>query len=124
MIILLNTSMDKFNTLAQLVIESKQDDKYKDFLKARQSGAKKIQHSAEAKGGPATLTAQHFKAKAKPYKTALEHADDADREKLYAKHATECLRKLQGWKSMTQREFQTIMGELEVWGEVYIKSVR
>lgn len=114
--------MDKFNTLAELVIESKQDERYTEFLKARQAGAKKIQHSAEAKGGPATLTAQHFKAKATPYKIALEHVDDKDREKVYAKHATECLRKLQGWKKMTQKEFQTIMGELEVWGEVYIKS--
>lgn len=115
--------MDRFNTLAQLVLESKQDEKYTEFLKARQAGAKKIQHSAEAKGGPATLTAQHFKAKAKPYKMALEMVHDKNREKAYAKHATECLRKLQGWKTMTQREFQTVMGELEVWGEVYLKSV-
>lgn len=116
--------MDKFNTLTNLILESTQDEKYTEFLKARQSGAKKIQTSAEAKGGPATLTAQHFKAKAKPYKMAIELVDDKNREKIYAKHATECLRKLQGWKTMTQKEFQTIMGELEVWGEVYIKSVK
>lgn len=114
--------MDKFNTLLEMVLESKQDEKYTEFLKARQAGAKKIQHSAEANGGPAILTAQHFKAKAKPYTMAIEHVHDKDREKVYAKHATDCLRKLQSWKSMTQKEFQAIMGELEVWGEVYIKS--
>jgi len=115
--------MDKFNQLATLVIESKQDDKYAEFVEARKAGAKKIQVAAEAKGGPAILTAQHFKAKAKPYAMALEHVHDKDREKMYAKHATECLRKLQNWKKMTQKEFQATMGELEVWGEVYIKSV-
>lgn len=115
--------MDKFNTLAQLVLESTQDEKYTEFLKARQAGAKKIQTAAAAKGGPAALTAQHFKAKEKPYKMALDMVTDKDREKAYAKHATECLRKLQGWKKMAQKEFQATMGELEVWGEVYLKSV-
>jgi hypothetical protein len=115
--------MEQFAKLVDTILESTQDDKFKDFLETRKAGAKKIQEAATSKGGPATLTAQHFRAKERPYKIAIEEVHDKDREKIYARHAEECLRKLRGWKKMSQKEFQTIMGELEVWGEVYIKSV-
>lgn len=114
--------MDKFTRFAEVVIESTQDEKFQEFLETRKAGAAKIQSAAAAKGGPSTLTAQHFAAKAKPYAEAIECVNHRDRETTYAKHADECLHKLSKWKTMTQREFQTIMGELEVWGEVYIKS--
>ena len=115
--------MDQFTRTTNLVLEAHQDTAYEKFLKARQAGAVKIHKAAAAKGGPATLTAQHFKAKAVPYKIALEHASDEHRSKVYAEHAEKCLEQLKSWKTMTQRDFQTIMGELEVWGEVYIKSL-
>ena len=116
--------MDQFTRTTNLVLEAHQDTAYETFLKARQAGAVKIHKAAAAKGGPATLTAQHFKAKAVPYKIALEHASDEHRDKVYAEHAERCLKQLKSWKTMTQRDFQTIMGELEVWGEVYIKSIK
>lgn len=118
----LNIHMDKFSRFAEVVIESIQDEKFQEFLETRKSGAAKIQASAAAKGGPSTLTAQHFAAKAKPYAEAIDCVNHRDREEVYAKHAEACLKKLKSWHKMTQREFQTIMGELEVWGEVYIKS--
>ena len=119
----LNTHMEQFANLVATILESTQDDKFKDFLETRKAGAKKIQEAAAAKGGPSILTSQHFKAKERPYKIAIDEVNDKDREKVYVRHAEECLRKLRGWKKMSQKEFQTIMGELEVWGEVYIKSV-
>lgn len=115
--------MDQFTELTNNIIESTQDRRFEEFLEARKAGAKKIQHAAEAKGGPAQLTAQHFRAKARPYAEAIAKVDDKNRESVYAQHADECMRKLKGWKKMSQREFQTVMGELEVWGEVYIKSI-
>lgn len=115
--------MDKFTTTANLVLEAHASSAYEEFLEARQAGAEKIHKAAAAKGGPALLTAQHFKAKAKPYKIAIKHANDEQRNKLFAEHAEQCLKQLKQWKSMTQKEFQTVMGELEVWGEVYIKSL-
>lgn len=111
-----------FNEAANFVYESAtKDNKFVEFVKTRKAGAEKIQHTAEAKGGPAKLTADHFRAKAKPYSEALKIGLNEDKKKVFAKHASDCLSKLRGWKSMTQKEFQTVMGELEVWGELYIK---
>jgi len=113
--------METFNNLVQTILESKKD-KFMEFLEIRKKGAEKIQKSAEAKGGASILTAQHFKAKEIPYKKALEHSTEENKEKYYLKEAEKCLSRLKSWKTMTQKEFQTVMGELEVWGEVYIKS--
>jgi hypothetical protein len=112
---------DRFSQLVQTILESKKD-KFTEFLETRKKGAEKIQKSAEEKGVPSILTAQHFKAKAIPYKKALEHATEEDKETYYLEEAEKCLARLKSWKTMTQKEFQTVMGELEVWGEVYIKS--
>lgn len=113
--------MENFNKLVQTILESKRD-KFTEFLETRKKGAEKIQKSAEEKGGPSILTAQHFKAKSIPYKKALEHAAEENKETYYLEEAEKCLDKIKNWKTMTQKEFQTVMGELEVWGEVYIKT--
>lgn len=110
-----------FPKLIETILESKKD-KFSEFLETRKKGAAKIQKSVQEKGGAAILTSQHFKAKEVPYKKAIEHAEKDDREDFYKKEAEKCLSKLKSWKYLTQKEFQTIMGELEVWGEVYLKS--
>lgn len=112
----------KFLGFVQTLLESVKLDKFQEFLETRKKGAAKIAKSAQEKGGPSLLTAQHFKAKEVPYKKAIEHVSDETREKYYSQEAEKCLKKLNSWKTMTQKEFQTVMGELEVWGEVYIKS--
>ena len=112
---------DKFSELVQTILESRKDT-FTEFLETRKKGADKIRKSAEAKGGASFLTAQHFKAKEVPYKKALEHSTEENKEKYYLEEAEKCLSRLKSWKTMTQKEFQTVMGELEVWGEVYIKS--
>lgn len=110
-----------FPKLIETILESKKD-KFEEFLETRKKGAAKIQKSAQERGGAAILTSQHFKAKEIPYKKAIEHVSDETREEYYTEEAEKCLSKLKSWKSMSQKEFQTVMGELEVWGEVYLKS--
>ena len=92
------------------------------FITKRSEGAKKIQKSAADKGGYATLTAIHFKAKEIPYKHCEKHAEDKDSTFVKQK-ADECFDKLKNWDKMSQREFQHVMGQLEAYGEVYIRSV-
>lgn len=111
----------EFHKIVDTILESKKD-KFEEFLETRKAGAEKIKKAAEEKGGPSLLTAQHFRAKEVPYKKAISHSDDKDRETYYSEEAEKCLTKLKSWKSMTQKEFQTIMGELEVCGEVFLKS--
>lgn len=91
------------------------------FVKKRSAGAKKIQKMTSNKGGFSTLTAIHFKAKEVPYKVCAKHADDPDSSFIKAK-ADECFNKLKSWSSMSQRDFQHVMGQLEAYGEFFIRS--
>jgi hypothetical protein len=92
------------------------------FIKKRSQGAQKIQQSADAKGGFSTLTAIHFKAKEIPYKQSAKHVNDKD-SSFFKKKADECFSKLKNWKNMSQKEFQHVMGQLEAYGEIYIRSI-
>ena len=92
--------------------------KIKSSLVLEQKVQKKIEASARAKGGPSILTAQHFKAKEIPYKECIKNVDNP---KFIENKANQCLSKLRGWKNMTQAEFQKVMGELEAYGECFIK---
>jgi len=91
------------------------------FIEKRSSGAKKIQKAAEDKGGFSTLTAIHFKAKDVPYDICSKHVTDKSSSVIKEK-ADECFEKLKNWHEMSQREFQHVMGQLEAYGEVYIRS--
>ena len=91
------------------------------FLKTRAAGAKKIESMASKKGGFSLLTAVHFKAKEVPYKQALKHCGD-DNSEFVKEKADECFEKLKKWDQMSQRDFQYVMGQLEAYGEVYIRS--
>jgi hypothetical protein len=92
------------------------------FITKRSAGAKKIEKSATTKGGYATLTAIHFKAKEVPYNNCSKHSSDDDSQFVKEK-ADECFDKLKSWDKMSQREFQHVMGQLEAYGEVYIRSI-
>lgn len=93
----------------------------KGFVEKRAAGAKKVEKMAEKKGGFSLLTAVHFKAKEIPYKNALKHAEDESSSFIEEK-ADECFKKLKNWKEMSQREFQHVMGQLEAYGEVFIRA--
>jgi hypothetical protein len=114
-----------FETLInESILKGKKDDTedLETFVKKRSNGAEKIQQSSSAKGGFSTLTAIHFKAKEIPYKQSLKHIKDKD-SSFFKKKADECFNKLKNWKSMSQKEFQHVMGQLEAYGEVYIRSL-
>jgi hypothetical protein len=91
------------------------------FVEKRSAGAKKIEKMASDKGGFSLLTAVHFKAKEVPYKVCAKHADDSDSSFVKAK-ADECFEKLKNWDKMSQKDFQHVMGQLEAYGEFYIRS--
>ena len=91
------------------------------FVEKRSAGAKKIEKMASDKGGFSTLTAVHFKAKEVPYKVCAKHADDPDSSFVKEK-ADECFAKLKNWDKMSQIDFQHVMGQLEAYGEFYIRS--
>ena len=55
------------------------------------------------------------------YNECLNHTD---KEQFAKNKANECLDKLRTWDKMSQREFQTVMGQLEAYGEVYIREVK
>ena len=97
-------------------------DDYKLFIEKRSAGAKKIAKSTQEKGKYSTLTAIHFKAKEIPYNQALKHWEDTD-SKFIEEKADECFDQLKDWKSMSQHRFQHVMGQLEAYGEVYIRSI-
>ena len=96
-------------------------DDLKLFIEKRSAGAKKIAESAEKKGKYSTLTAIHFKAKEVPYNFCHKHYNDEGYKAIEEK-ADSCFNKLKSWKNMSQREFQHVMGQLEAYGEVYIRS--
>jgi hypothetical protein len=91
------------------------------FVDKRSAGAKKIAKMATDKGGLSLLTAVHFKAKEVPYKVCAKHSDDSD-SSFVKKKADECFDKLKNWDKMSQKDFQHVMGQLEAYGEFYIRS--
>ena len=105
------------------------EESFQQFLTKRAAGAAKIAHSSKEKGGFATLTAIHFAANAKPYadceKTEKEYTENHDKANAhYKKMAEEVYAKLADLDKLSQKEFQALMGELEVWGEVYIRATK
>jgi hypothetical protein len=105
------------------------EESLKQFLAKRLSGAIKIADSSQHKGGFATLTAIHYKAKLKPYRDAekMEKNPNMDCDKCnahYKKMAKQLHAKLADLDKLSQREFQSLMGELEVYGEVYIRATK
>jgi hypothetical protein len=123
--------MESFNVLVeQILVEQKNllkgnkkdPEDLSTFVEKRSAGAKKIEKAAFDKGGYSTLTGIHFKAKEIPYKHCAKHANDKDSSFIKEK-ADECFNKLKNWHSMSQKEFQHVMGQLEAYGEFYIRSV-
>jgi hypothetical protein len=87
--------------------------KFDEFAEKRMNGAEKIANTAKEKGGPSILTYQHFVVKLPYYKKASEgDFDEKEFEKTLKSISLE----------MTQKEFQTEVGRLEVLGELIIKN--
>jgi len=115
-----------FNKLFEKVIgnETEAEQEFDLFLTKRAAGAAKIAKSAKEKGGFSTLTAIHFAAKATPYAESEKWAEKEGKEEHYKAKAKEVYEKLSDLESLSQKQFQALMGELEVWGEVYIRATK
>lgn len=103
--------------------ESKQvdTDNNERFVEKRRAGAEDIAHKASTKGGYAELTAWHFKAKLPKYKEALKAVKNREPLAFFERKYKETMDSLHGTKLSSQKQFQKIMGELEVWGEIVIQ---
>ena len=88
-----------------------------EFAATRYKGAEKISDNAKEKGGLALLTWNHFKVKLPYYKKAAEGKLDLDKAK---KEFNQTLKSIS--LDMSQTEFQTEVGRLEVLGELLIKN--
>ena len=90
---------------------------FEDFAKTRGKGAEKIAETAQAKGGLAMLTYNHFKVKAPYY-------DKAAKGKFDEKKAKQEFNQIKSKISlnMTPMEFQKEVGKLEVLGELLIRN--
>ena len=101
--------------LLQLLTEAKES--FEQFAKNRLAGAEKIIVNAKEKGGDALLTYTHFNVKPSYYKKAINGKFDKAAAK---KEFEETYKKIS--LNMTQTEFQTEMGRLEVLGELLIEN--
>jgi len=111
------------------IIENKEEkqaseEAFENFLTKRLAGAEKIHAMTQKKGGFSLLTAIHYKAKLKPYAESEKWAEKKGKEEHYKAKAKEVYVKLKDLDSLSQKEFQSLMGELEVWGEVYIRATK
>jgi hypothetical protein len=97
-------------------LEVKKSD-LEDFASTRLAGAEKIVNNSKEKGGLALLTWRHFKVKLPYYKKAAESKLDLEEAK---KEFNKTLKSIS--LDMTQTEFQTEVGRLEVLGELLIKN--
>ena len=97
-------------------VETKKSE-LEEFAATRYKGAEKISDNAKEKGGLALLTWNHFKVKLPYYKKAAEGKLDLDKAK---KDFNQTLKSIS--LDMSQTEFQTEVGRLEVLGELLIKN--
>lgn len=97
----------------------KQHEELEEFIEKRAAGADKIAKQATIKGGYSSLTAAHFAAKKVPYANCLKKLGN---KAALKSHIGDLLKKLQHWENMSQMEFQKVMGQLEVYGEVALQT--
>ena len=112
----------QFTTLFEKLIDT--TDEFITFIKKRAAGAAKIQASAEKKGGYAILTAFHFAGKVKPYAEGLKLAAKDNSAELFKAKYKVAYDKLKDLDSISQKQFQFISGEMEAYGEQYIRCVK
>lgn len=92
------------------------------FLKNRKNGAQESAKKAKEKGGDSMLSYYHFAAKDQPYLEVIKVL----REEGLKPAMNLCKKNYKNLKSqvdldMGQKEYQAIVGKIEVFGECYIK---
>ena len=101
--------------LLQLLTEAKEN--FEEFATKRLVGAEKIADTTQKAGGLSLLTYKHYKVKLLYYKKASTGKLDKEAAK---KEFNETLKSIS--LNMSQNEFQTEMGRLEVLGELLIEN--
>jgi hypothetical protein len=101
--------------LIQLLKEAKQS--IEEFASIRLKGAEKIADTTLKAGGLSLLTYKHYKVKLPYYKKAAAGKLDKEAAK---KEFEETLKSIS--LGMTQSQFQTEVGRLEVLGELLIEN--
>jgi hypothetical protein len=101
--------------LLQLLTEAKES--FEEFATKRLAGAEKIADTTQEAGGLSLLTYKHYKVKLPYYKKAAAGKLDKDTAK---KEFEETLKSIS--LGMTQTQFQTEVGRLEVLGELLIED--
>ena len=97
--------------------------KFEEFSEHRLDGATTIANNAEEKGGDALLTYHHFKVKLPYYEQAVDGKFNVTRAKAHFEDLVdELVNATTDGINMEQIEFQELMGEIEVVGELLIKS--
>lgn len=102
--------------------KNKESDDLMVFLKNRRNGAKESAAKAKTKGGDAMLSYYHFAAKDKPYSevtSILKNEGLKSAIKLCKDKYKMLLKDLD--LDMGQKEYQDVVGKIEVYGECYIK---
>lgn len=92
------------------------------FLKNRKDGAKDSAAKAKEKGGDAMLSYYHFAAKDKPYAEVIKSMKQEGLKNtlsLCKQSYKNLVRNLD--LDMSQKEYQRVVGEIEVYGECYIR---
>jgi len=93
---------------------------FEQFASKRLEGATKISNDAKVKGGPAMLTHYHFVVKLPYYENASKGNFDIDGTKtLLDKKSKEFCEKIYSM-SLSEIEFQKLVGEIEVLGELLL----
>jgi hypothetical protein len=101
--------------LLDILKEAKQT--IEDFAGTRLKGAEKIADTTQKAGGLSLLTYKHYKVKLPYYKKAAAGKLDKEAAK---KEFEETLKSIS--LGLTQTQFQTEMGRLEVLGELLIED--
>lgn len=93
-----------------------------EFLKNRKTGAQETAKKAKEKGGDAMLSYYHFAAKDKPYAEVIRTFKNEGLEtaiKLCKKEYKRLMKETD--LDMSQKDYQAIVGRIEVYGECYIR---
>ena len=101
--------------LLDILQEAKES--FEEFATKRLAGAEKIADTTQEAGGLSLLTYRHYKVKFPYYKKAAAGKLDKESAK---KEFNETLKNIS--LNMTQNEFQTEVGRLEVLGELLIRE--
>ncbi len=111
--------LNLFNEKVKEIINSIDD--MEEYLDARKKGAQDAADKAKAKGGNALPSYYHFDGKVAAYEKCYKIVKSDKCLVILGEKYSDTMKKLKKYRDMSQKNFQKIVGELEVWGEIYLK---